>query len=155
MWQGEVVSVHVAPAAGAPMKTLDIACALPGRGLEGDRYAEEVGTYSKRLGAQRQVTLIEAEVLERIRADHGIDLAPGSCRRNIVTRGVPLGHLVGKRFRVGEATLRGVRLNEPCMYFENLVGLKGVMEALLHRSGLNAEVLEGGAIRPGDAVRAE
>lgn len=84
--------------------------AVAGKGLEGDRYFKEVGYFSKNKGPHRQVTLFEVEVLKTIKRDHNIDLGLNECRMNLVTRGVPLGHLVGQSFRVGEVTLRGVKL---------------------------------------------
>jgi MOSC domain-containing protein YiiM len=149
---GTIESIHVAPEGGAAMQPLEQVQALAGRGLEGDRYLANSGTFSDQEGVRRQVTLIEAEVLEAVQRDCEFVLAPNDTRRNLVTRDVPLTHLVGKTFRIGEAVLRGVKINEPCQYFENLVEMPGVKDALLHRSGLNAEVLSDGAIRVGDGV---
>lgn len=125
--------------------------ALPGKGLAGDRYCEQTGTYSHRAGHEREVTLIEIEAIEALKRDYGIELDPGSSRRNIVTRGVPLNHLVGREFRVGEVTLRGIRLCEPCEHLEALTQ-RGVIRGLVHRGGLRAQVLTSGLIRVGDAV---
>ena len=72
-------------------------------------------------------------------------------RRNVVTRGIALNHLVGKRFRVGEVLLQGIRLCEPCDHLESLTR-PGVRQALLHRGGLRAQILEGGVIRVGDPI---
>ncbi|MFQ5911577.1 MAG: MOSC domain-containing protein [Nitrospinota bacterium] len=152
MWKGEVVSVHIAPEAGHPMETRDEVRAIAGKGIEGDRYIKGIGFFSHNKGPHRQVTLFESEVLDTLKRDNGTELTADECRMNIVTRGVPLTHLVGKRFRVGKATLRGVRLNEPCKHLEEVVGKK-VIEPLIHRCGLFAEVLEGGWIKPGDAVQ--
>ncbi|MDA1001563.1 MAG: MOSC domain-containing protein [bacterium] len=151
-WQGEVVSIHTAPAAGEAMTDLQEVEALAGRGLAGDRYAKESGTHSKAAGPHRHVTFIESEVLESLKRDDGIELPGVLCRRNIVTRGVQLMGLVGKEFKVGGVTFRGVRLNEPCRYFQNLVQIEGVVKALVHRSGLNAEVVAGGRVRVGDRM---
>ena len=151
MFQGEVVSIHLTSMAGEPMEAVREARAVDGKGLEGDRYAEGAGTYSDHPGGGRQVTLIESETLEALEREAGIALASGASRRNIVTRRVPLNHLVGREFRVGEARLRGVRLCEPCTYLEGKTA-KGVMAALLHRGGLRADILAGGAIRVGDAI---
>jgi MOSC domain-containing protein YiiM len=79
-------------------------------------------------------------------------LDPGATRRNIVTRGVPLKHLVGQQFRVGDVTLRGLRLCEPCAHLERL-SHPGVREALIHRGGLRAQILTDGTIRVGDSIR--
>ncbi len=148
-----MVSVHIASVAGEPMVEIVEAQALKGAGLAGDRYAEGVGTYSKRRGPDREATLIEIEAIEALARDHRIHLDAGQSRRNIVTRGVPLNHLVGADFWVGDVRMRGIRLNEPCRYFENLLGIEGLFDVLLNRSGLNAQILGEGVIRAGDVVR--
>ena len=152
-FEGEVVSVHIASVGGEPMMEVAEAQALAGTGLAGDRYAEGVGTYSKIQGPHREVTLIEIEAIEALTRDHDIHLDAGQSRRNIVTRGVPLNHLVDAEFRVGDVLMRGVRLNEPCKYFENLLGIAGLHDALINRSGLNAQVLSEGPIRAGDVIK--
>ena len=134
------------------MVALDAARLVAGSGLEGDRYATARGTYSHKPAPDRQVTLIEMETLDALARDHGIDLPPHETRRNLTTAGVPLNHLVGRDFRVGDVVLHGGRLNVPCQYLEDLLGKK-VFKPLIHRSGLNCMILTGGTIRPGDAIR--
>lgn len=151
MWKGSVVSTHIASEASAPMTEMAEIRAIAGKGFEGDRYAREIGFFSHNKGVHRQATLFEIEVLETIQRDHNKHLSPNECRMNLVTRGVPLTHLVGKRFRVGEATLRGVKLNEPCKHLQEVVG-KPIIPSLVHRCGLFAEILESGVIRSGDPV---
>jgi MOSC domain-containing protein YiiM len=148
-WEGEVHEIYVAPEATGPMRSLRETRAVEGRGLEGDRYFDGVGTFSNKPGTGRQITLIEQEALSA--ASGEARLAPGESRRNIVTVGVPLNHLVGKRFRVGEAVLVGTRLCEPCAHLAKLTGMD-VMKAFAHRGGLRAEVVEGGAITVGARV---
>lgn len=145
-WQGELLHIHVASNAAAPMEELREARFLAGIGIEGDRYATGLGTYSRKQHLDRQVTLIEIEVLEAIARDRGIELAPSEHRRNLTTRGVPLGHLVGQYFRVGDCVLYGGRMNVPCLYLETLLGKK-VFKPLLNRSGLNCRIVMGGIIR--------
>lgn len=152
MWQGTVVSIHIAAAAAGPAVSVNEVRAVPGKGLEGDRYFHLAGTYSDNPGPFRQVTLIEIEAIEALRRDYRIDLNPGDSRRNIVTRRVPLNHLVGREFKVGEVTLRGIDLCEPCSHLENL-SRKGVQRGLIHRGGLRAHIIYGGMIRVGDPVQ--
>jgi len=133
------------------MQTLPEARLLAGIGIEGDRYATRLGTYSKRHHIDRQVTLIEVETLEALARDHNIELLPHEHRRNLTTRGVPLNHLVGQYFRIGDCVLYGGRLNVPCLYLENLLAKK-VFKALLNRSGLNCRVVVGGMIRTHDSI---
>jgi MOSC domain-containing protein YiiM len=150
-WKGELLHVHIAAGASQPMRALAEARLVAGVGIEGDRYATRTGTYSVRHHADRQVTLIESETLEALARDHGIALAPHEHRRNLTTRGVPLNHLVGRKFRVGECLLYGGRLNVPCQYLEDLLGKK-VFKPLVNRSGLNCQIVAGGIVRPGDVI---
>jgi MOSC domain-containing protein YiiM len=151
MKNGIVVSIHIAGGAAAPMRELAEVRAVAGKGLDGDRYFSQAGTYSYQEGSSRHVTLIELEAVEAVKRDYGIELAAGETRRNIVTRGVALNHLVGKEFTIGEVRLRGTELCEPCAHFERL-SRKGVQRALIHRGGVNAEILTDGVIRIGDTV---
>ena len=150
-WQGELLNIHVAPKASAPMVALSEVRLVAGIGLEGDRYAMGLGTYSKNPHIDRQATLIEAEVLEALARDRGVELAPHEHRRNLTTRGVPLNHLVGQYFRIGDCVLYGGRLNVPCLYLENLL-VKKVFRPLLNRSGLNCRIIVGGIIRIHDRI---
>jgi len=146
-----VSEIYVAPEAGAAPSAVGAAVAVAGRGLEGDRYFLGVGSFSRWLGEGRAVTLIEQEAIDAIRRDHGIDLGAGRSRRNVVTAGVVLAELVGRRFRLGTALLRGARLAAPCRYLERRVA-PGTYDAMKGRGGLRADVLEGGLIRVGDAL---
>lgn len=148
---GTVVSIHIAPAGSASMTPVREVRAVPGKGLEGDRYFKQTGTYSWKPGPDREVTLIEIEALEALKRDCGIELEPGNARRNIITRGVALNHLVGREFRVGPITLRGIRLCEPCSHLEELTR-QGVRPALAHRGGLRAQIISDGTIRAGDTI---
>lgn len=152
MWKGTVVSIHLAAAASGPMASVKEVRAVAGKGLEGDRYFNQVGTYSKKPGPDREVTLIEIEAIDALKRDYGIDVDPGDARRNIVTQGVPLNHLVGRKFRVGEVTLRGIRLCEPCSHLAQLTHQE-VLPGLVHRGGLRAQILTEGIIRVGDTIK--
>ncbi|MGU3664166.1 MOSC domain-containing protein [Methylobacterium sp. A49B] len=155
-WQGSLLHIHIAPAASYEMEELTRAHCIAGQGIEGDRYCLGTGTYSPKADT-REVTLIEQEVLDALARNDPplqegpIHLAPIDHRRNLTVRGVPLNHLVGRRFQVGEVILRGGRLNFPCKYLEELLGLP-VYLPLYNRSGLNCGIERGGIIRPGDPI---
>jgi MOSC domain-containing protein YiiM len=152
MFEGRVVAIYTAPGEGAPMEPREQAEALAGKGLDGDRYAIEAGKYSGTKVGKRAVTLIEREAIAQANETYGLDMTEQETRRNVVVEGVPLNHLVGREFLVGDVRLRGFDLSEPCAYLEQLTG-KPARKAFLHRGGLRAEILEGGPIRIGDAVR--
>lgn len=141
---GVVEAVFVAPVAEAPMKRVDSAAAVAGHGLDGDRYCDGRGTFSGR-GVGYELTLVAAEQLD----DLGI--AWERARRNVVTRGVDLNALVGRRFQVGAVECLGRRLAEPCAHLERVEG-RGLMRPLVHRAGLRADILAGGAISVGNSV---
>jgi MOSC domain-containing protein YiiM len=150
---GRLVAIYVATSAGAPMEARDHIEAVAGAGLRDDRYATGTGTYSGTGRGARDVTLIERETIDAVRTqDAAIDMREDQTRRNLVTEGVALNHLVGRRFRVGSVRLRGVRLAEPCAYLEQLTGIAGVRAALVHRGGLRAEILDDGELRVGDPI---
>src|SRR3989442_15966534 len=113
MFQGAVVSIHIAPAAGETMIDVPEVEAIPGKGLAGDRYCQQTGTFSKPQ-PDRELTLIESEAIEGFRADQEIDYPAGAARRNDVTGGVPLNHLVGREFQIGQMRVRGVEMCELC-----------------------------------------
>jgi len=146
MAQGSVVAISIgsgAPGDGQPMTSVGEARAVSGKGLEGDRYFA-----TKPDG---QVTLIEAEAIEALAAPSGVKLAYVDARRNIVTRGVDVTELIGRQFQVGEVTVRGVRLSEPCAHLAQLTDQR-VLKGLVHRGGLKAEILNDGVIRVGDSI---
>jgi len=151
MWSGRVDSIHIAPAAKAPTSSVDQVQAVPGAGLVGDRYFLKQGTFFKP-EPDYELTLIEAEAIEAAEREDQVTLAAGEARRNVVTRDVPLNHLVGREFMVGDVRVRGIRLCEPCGHLQTLTGLP-VIKALRHRGGLRAQILTSGVIRVGDAVR--
>ena len=150
MSDGTVDSIYIAGAAQGPPQSVAQVAAIPGAGLEGDRYALKLGTFYKPT-PDRELTLIEAEAIEAMGRDYHIELAAGEARRNIVTRNVALNHLVGKEFAIGEVRIRGIRLCEPCDHLQRVTG-KAVIKGLLHRGGLRAQILTPGMIRVGDAV---
>jgi MOSC domain-containing protein YiiM len=152
MWNGKLLSIHIAATAGAPMEAIDRIRAVAGRGLEGDRYYKGEGFYSWFAGPIREVSLIEAEVLEALERDHRLALPPGETRRNLLTQGVPLGHLVGRTFRVGMVLMRGVEICEPCKHLVDVTSNKRLLAPLIHRGGLHAQILSDGLIQIGDAI---
>ncbi|MEF8820406.1 MAG: MOSC domain-containing protein [Haloferacaceae archaeon] len=148
-----VVAVHTAPEAGAQMEPRDVVEAVADRGLRGDRYFAATGTFSDSdRDVARDVTFVEAETLDAVERDYGVTVAPGEHRRNVTTRGVGLNRLVGRRFAVGDAVFEGVELCEPCSYLERTLEREGVREAMVHRGGIRARVVEGGSFAVGDAV---
>ena len=151
--RGRVEAIAIADRAEAPMQQITTARAIPGRGLDGDRYANGIGTFTPRSGrgVGYDLTLIEAEVLDELTFADGHQLGYAEARRNIITRGIDLNALVGQRFRVGDVECVGRRLCEPCAHLERLTQ-RGVVRKLIHRGGLRADILTAGNISVGAAI---
>jgi MOSC domain-containing protein YiiM len=145
--EGRVVGIFLTSEHGELPESVDRARALLGKGLEGNRYFYANG------GAPdgRALTLIAAEALEALEQETNIVLSAAETRRNVLTRGIDVNALVGKRFRVGDVECLGVELCEPCTHLQSMTQ-PGVIKGLVHRAGLNADILNDGEIAVGDAV---
>jgi MOSC domain-containing protein YiiM len=148
MFEGQLLAIHIHGPKGEDLRLADSAVAVAGRGLEGDRYFRKPGAGDP----ATEVTLVESEAVEALKREGVTEIAPVKTRRNLLTRGVPLNHLVGCEFTVGDVVLRGIRLCEPCDHLEGLT-VNGIKDGLRHRGGLRAEILNGGTLRLGDAIR--
>ena len=133
-------AIHVGPDKARELTAVDEARAVAGKGLEGDRKFHATGAKPG-----QALTLVEAEEVE------GAGLEPGGTRRQVTVRGVRLNDLVGKRFRVGDVECYGVELCEPCAHLESMTR-PGLIKDLVHRAGINADILSDGVIRVGDRV---
>lgn len=151
--RGEVVAIALAEQATDPMHEVDQARALAGRGLDGDRYSAKAGTFTPNDDTVRgyDLTLVEAEVLDQLTLPEGGKVGHADARRNVITRGIDLNALVGRRFRVGDVECLGQRLCEPCSHLERLT-TKGILRKLVHRGGLRADVLADGHINTGATI---
>ena len=150
---GTVTHIFTTPVAVRSLESRTEVRAVPGLGLDGDRYYNQCGTFSEDdSNHDRELTLIQIEHIEGLKDSLGIELVPSEARRNIVTRGIALNDLVGSEFSVGAVKLRGIRLCEPCAHMEELAG-KRVLQGLVHKGGLRAQIIEGGLIKVGDSVQ--
>lgn len=151
--RGQVAAIAVAQVARGPMRLVEYADAQAGRGLSGDRYAAKAGTFTPAggMGSGYDLTLIEAEVLDDVVLPGAGHLSYSEARRNVVTRGIDVNLLVGRRFRIGGVECVGERLCEPCAHLERLT-TKGVLRGLIHRGGLRADIVSGGRIETGAII---
>ena len=135
-----VEAIHLGRARARELLAVEEVRVVAGQGLEGDRHFQPGGAKPG-----QALTLVEAEAVD------DVGLAPGETRRQVTVRGVRLNDLVGKRFRVGEVECYGVELCEPCAHLESLTR-PGIIRDLVHRAGINADILSDGVIRVGDTV---
>src|SRR3712207_6448738 len=148
--QGVVEAIYIASRGSAALERVEEVRTLEGCGLEGDRHCVGVGYWTP-YGGVCEVTVIESEDLDYIQNELGIRVKNGEHRRNIVTRGIGLGDLRGKRIRIGEAVLEYDRPRPPCRHVQDLTE-PGMTRALKGRGGICARVVEAGTIRVEDAI---
>ena len=152
-FSGTLTGISITPSPAGEMMAVDTVDAVAHLGLTGDRYALQTGTFQRKPGeASQDVTLIEQEALDAALRDHQTSITHLMTRRNLLTVGVPLNHLVGKTFAVGDVLLRGLELCEPCRHLQKLT-CKEILKPLIHRGGLRAEIIRGGTLKIGDVVR--
>lgn len=140
-----LVAIFLSPKRRDDLRAVEQAELVAGRGIVGDRF------YDVTDRVDRPVTLIEREAVEAACRDYRLSFEPRHTRRNLLTAGVALNHLVGRRFRIGAVVLEGVKLCEPCVHLAGLTS-ETFSKALVHRGGLRAVIVEGGVVRPGDAI---
>jgi MOSC domain-containing protein YiiM len=148
-----VFQILIAESPRREMMSLTETHAIPGKGLEGDRYFSGIGTFSPTPHkADFEITFIEKENVEAFAEESGLAFTPEHARRNIVTEGIGLNELVGKDFYVGEVRIRGIRLCEPCNYLAK-ISFPQTLTGLVHKGGLRAQILSKGSILVGDEIR--
>ncbi len=147
-----ISEILIAGSPTAPMSSRSEVRAVPGKGLEGDRYFTGTGTFSPHpQKPDFEITLIEREKIAAFARASGLPFTAAHARRNLVTEGVDLNALAGREFLVGEVRLRGIRLCEPCSYLAK-TSFPETLKGLVHQGGLRAQILTEGRIRVGDAV---
>jgi MOSC domain-containing protein YiiM len=135
-----VVAIHIGPHAAGELSPVETVRAVAGKGLEGDRHFHGDGAES-----WAALTLVDEK---QVRA---VGLTAGDTRRQLTVRGVDLESLIGERFRVGAVECYGVRLCEPCLHLQKMTR-PGILRELVHRAGINADILTTGHISVGDPV---
>jgi hypothetical protein len=134
----KVKAIHLGAPETPELWAVESVQAFAGKGLEGDRYFFESGAKPG-----QALTLVEQDVVE------DVGLPPGGTRRQLTVSGTGLNDLIGRRFRVGEIECYGVELCEPCSHLEQMTR-PGIVTDLVHRAGINADILTDGVISVGD-----
>lgn len=146
MTKPEIINIFTCEDKGKPMIPLEYVEALAGKGLAGDRYALDKGSYSKNYPKKRQVSFVAIEAIIET------DFLPEETRRNIITKDIDLNSLVGKTFQIGVVVLKGTELCDPCKRPSVLANKKGFKEVFENKGGLRAEVIKGGMITIGEVT---
>ena len=144
----KVNSIQIAPSKGK-REAVESVLAIAAHGIEGDYHSGNEDA--------QQVTLITTEAIESfnqetLNAFKGSDLG-----RNIVTSGVDLALLIGKKFQIGQVTLEGMEHCQPCATLGARLAhyrltASEVVKGFKDLGGIRARVVEGGVMRTGDTL---
>ena len=150
---GTLSEILISDRANGQMSSKPLAEFITGKGIVGDRYFENIGTFSEKLKGlpDCEVTLIEIEEILSFNKKTNLNYSPSDFRRNLVTSGIRLNNLVDKTFNVGTLQLKGIRLCEPCAHLSSLLG-KEVLNQMVHKAGLRAQIIQGGVVKIGEQV---
>ena len=145
---GKIVKLLISKDPKSTMLNLNQIVLEAGKGIFGDRYYNQEGTFSNKgeIEPDRDVTLIEIEKIDALNKEHNLNITAEDLRRNIVVSNCDLNSLVDKEFQIGEVVLKGLRLCEPCKYLSDKLNEKKVLTEMVHKAGLRAQIIKSGSI---------
>ena len=125
------------------VKSIDV---LANKGIVGDRHFKEFND------PYNQLSLIESENIDYYNIKYGLDIPYIEFRRNVITKGILLNDLVGKKFMVGEVELEGIDLCRPCRHLTEVLNQDNVLKEFLRKGGLRCQILSSSTIKVGDKI---
>ena len=145
---GKIVKLLISKDPKSAMLNVNQIVLEAGKGIFGDRYYNQEGTFSNKgeIEPDRDVTLIEIEKIDALNKEHNLDITAEDLRRNIVVSNCDLNSLVDKEFQIGEVVLKGLRLCEPCKYLSDKLDNEEVLSQMIHKAGLRAQIIKSGSI---------
>ncbi len=145
---GKIVKLLISKDPKSNMLNVNQIVLEAGKGIFGDRYYNQEGTFSNKgeIEPDRDVTLIEIEKIDALNKEHNLDITAEDFRRNIVVSNCDLNSLVDKEFQIGEVVLKGLRLCEPCKYLSDKLNNEEVLSQMIHKAGLRAQIIKSGSI---------
>ena len=119
---------------------------LANQGVVGDRHFKEFNDPFS------QITLIESENIDFYNIKFGLNIPYVDFRRNIVTKGIQLNYLIGKKIKVGNVELEGIDLCRPCRHLNEILNQDNIIKEFLRKGGLRCQILSSSSINVGDEI---
>ena len=142
----EVYKIGISDNNNMPINEVISIDVLAGQGVVGDRH------FSKFNDPYNQLSLIESENIDYYNIKYGLNIPYIDFRRNIITKGIQLNNLVGKKILVGNVKLEGIDLCRPCKHLSEVLGQENILKEFLRRGGLRCKILTSSCIRAGDKI---
>ncbi len=129
------------------IKEVDTIEVLANKGVVGDRHFNDYND------PYCQLSLIESENIDYYNTKFGLDIPYIDFRRNIITKGIKLNDLIGKRLLIGDVKVEGIDLCRPCKHLTEMLNQENILKEFLRRGGLRCQVLSSSKISVGDLIK--
>ena len=120
---------------------------IAGKGIVGDRHFKDFND------PYCQLSLIESENIDYYNVKYGLNIPYVNFRRNIVTKGIQLNDLIGKKLRIGEVEVEGIDLCRPCRHLTEMLGQDNILKEFLRKGGLRCQIISSSNIKIGDPIK--
>ena len=120
---------------------------LANKGVVGDRHFNDYND------PYCQLSLIESENIDYYNTKFGLDIPYIDFRRNIITKGIKLNDLIGKRLLIGDVKVEGIDLCRPCKHLTEMLNQENILKEFLRRGGLRCQILSSSKISVGDLIK--
>ena len=143
----EVFKIGITKSDDQRIKEVKQISLIAGKGIFGDLHFHEFND------ARKQLTLIESENIDYYNKNFNLKIPYLNFRRNIVTKGIQLNDLVGKKLLIGKVELKGIDLCRPCKNLQEILKQNNIIKEFLTKGGLRCEILNNGIINVGDLIK--
>ena len=120
---------------------------LSNKGVIGDRHFNEFND------PYCQLSLIESENIDYYNLRYGLNIPYLDFRRNVVTKGIQLNELIGKKFVIGKVKVEGIDLCRPCRHLTETLGQENIIKEFLRKGGLRCQILSSSSISVNDIIK--
>ena len=142
----EVYKIGISKKNNQKIKEVNSIDVLANQGILGDRHFQEFND------PFNQLSLIESENIDYYNTKYGLNIPYIDFRRNIITKGIQLNSLVGKKFKIGKVELEGIDLCRPCRHLSEVLSQDNIIKEFLRRGGLRCQILSSSSIEVGDKI---
>jgi len=142
----EVFKIGITANNNQPIKEVNSIEVMANKGIVGDRHFHEFND------PYNQLSLIESENIDEYNIRFGLNISYIDFRRNIVTKGIQLNYLIGKKLSVGNVELEVIDLCRPCRHLTEMLDQRNVLKEFLRKGGLRCQILSSSKISVGDKI---
>ena len=143
----EVFKLGITAKNNLPIKNVNTIEVMANKGIVGDRHFHDSND------AYNQLSLIESENIDEYNVRFGLDIPYIDFRRNVVTKGIRLNDLIGKKLKVGNVELEGIELCRPCRHLTEMLDQKNILKEFMRKGGLRCQILSSSKINVGDKIQ--